>query len=499
MKNIQTKPHCWVPQWIAAVLLGLFLAGPTSKARAAAFDFASGSAPKEVIIPQLIPVIFQTVKPSDASLVLRTTTLMTHGWFDAIAPYGEQTVGVSSRIERRPPGERTDENRNIAIFYASLHILNSLYPAHSGLWRSMLANAGLDPDDGSLNPATPVGIGNVAGRAVVAAREDDGMNQLGNRLSMGQGQQRKYNHRRYADYTGYQPVNTAYELRDASRWQPNIEENGYGIFRVQQFVTPQYRLVKPYSYPTPHAFTAPRPEASSILNRTLYKQQVDAVLAASAAMTDRDKMVAELFDNKISSLGFSALFASIANGLSLERFVWYDFVSNLASFDAGIAVWQEKHRHDAVRPFTAIRVIYGDRKVTAWGGPGRGTVSDLPASEWRSYLNTADHPEYPSGSAAFCAAHAQASRLFFGSDALGWSFPVPLGSSTIEPGVTPQNDITIGWATWTEFEEECGQSRFRAGVHFPAAIPAGADIGRQVGSLAYAFLMDHINGTAPAP
>jgi hypothetical protein len=206
-----------------------------------------------------------------------------------------------------------------------------------------------------------------------------------------------------------------------------------------------------------------------------------------------------LFDDKIAGLGFSALFASVSHGLSLEEFVWYDFLTNLAAFDTGIAIWQEKVRYDAVRPFTAIRHLYKDRTVMAWGGPGKGTVSDLPASEWRSYLPVADHPEYPSGSASFCAAHAQASRLFFGSDNLNWSFPVPQGSSRIEPGVTPQMDITIIFATWTQFEEECGQSRFWAGVHFPASIPAGAAIGRQIGTLAYDFFADHVNGTAPAP
>jgi hypothetical protein len=117
------------------------------------------------------------------------------------------------------------------------------------------------------------------------------------------------------------------EVSDASRWQPDIVDNGYGIFRAQQFVTPQYRLVKPYSYQTPHVFRAPQPKASNIRSRALYQQQVDQVLAASAAMTDRQKMVAELFENKIASLGFSALFASIAGGLSLEQFVWYDFVT----------------------------------------------------------------------------------------------------------------------------------------------------------------------------
>ena len=80
----------------------------------------------------------------------------------------------------------------------------------------MLISAGLDPDDTTENTSTAVGIGNLAGKAVVANRERDGMNQLGDEGG------RKYNRLPYADYTGYEPVNTAYDLRDPSRWQPRV-------------------------------------------------------------------------------------------------------------------------------------------------------------------------------------------------------------------------------------------------------------------------------------
>ena len=34
----------------------------------------------------------------------------------------------------------------------------------------------------------------------------------------------------------------------------------------------------------------------------------------------------------------------------------------MAAFDRGIAAWNEKDHHDAVRPFSAIRYLYGDRR-----------------------------------------------------------------------------------------------------------------------------------------
>ncbi len=478
----------------AALALALALVLPASPAPAQTFDFDHGNAAVEVVIPAAVPAIL-AVSPgaNDATLVLRFTTLGANAWFDAIAPYHPTAVGVYSRLARRPEHQRTDRNRNIAMLYASYRVLNSLFPQHAEDWRQMLLSVGLDPDDNRLSLSSPIGVGNRAGNAIVAARERDGMNQLGDEGG------RLYNRQPYADYTGYQPVNTAYELIDPSRWQPAVVTAGSGIFRVQQFVTPQLRLTVPYSYEDPDDFEVSPPVDSSPSSPG-YLAQADEVLAVSAALTDHQKMAAELFDNKLSSLGGSAFFAAFSRGLSLHDFIEFDFLTNLAAFDAAIATWKEKHRHDAVRPFSAIRYLYGDSPVTAWGGPGRGTVSDLPASQWRSYLGTADHPEYPSGSACFCSAHAEAARLYFGSDALGWSVPAPQGSSVVEPGVTPASDIVLGpWSTWTDLEQDCGQSRLWGGVHFQASIDAAQEMCRPIGSLAYDFVQAHIDGTAPRP
>lgn len=261
-------------------------------------------------------------------------------------------------------------------------------------------------------------------------------------------------------------------------------------------MTPQLRFTIPYSYDTPDQFEAPVPENSNVNNMAGYTQQANEVLAASAALTDHQKMAAELFDDKLRSLGFSALFLLQSRNLTLEQFVHLDYLLNVAAFDTGIAIWNEKFQYDAVRPFSAIRYLHGDSPVTAWGGPGKGTVTDLPASQWRSYLSTADHPEYPSGSASFCAAHAQAARRFFGQDdTFGWSVPIPAGSSRVEPGVTPATAIVLGpWNTWTEFAQDCAMSRFWGGVHFLASLPAGQAIGTEIGNLAYEFVAARIAG-----
>jgi hypothetical protein len=460
-------------------------------ASAQPFDFDTGNSAIEVIIPAVIPALTQTTSLNDAPIVLRHTALITNAWFDAIAPYHPTAVGVYSRLGRRPPPERaTNRQKNVAMFYASYRVLNSLMPRFASNWRAMMLSVGLDPDDRTENHRTPIGIGNKAGNAVVAARERDGMNQLGD-----EGGQR-YTRRPYEDYTGYAPVNTPYALVDPSRWQPLMTTPGNGTFSGQQFITPQWKLTQPYSYGTPNGFSTPVPSASKVDNLAAYTAQADEVLAAQVHLTDAQKMTAELFDNKISSLGFSALFVALSRGFTLDQFVHYDFLTNVAAFDGGIATWNEKFRFDAVRPVSAIQYLYGNDTITGWGGPGRGIVSDLPGSEWRSYLNTGNHPEYPSGSACFCAAHGQASRRFLGSDAFGWSVQVPAGSSVIEPGVTPSSDITLGpWNTFTEFEQACGASRVWGGVHFQPAIVASQRMCRPIGDLAFEFVDRHIRGS----
>jgi hypothetical protein len=441
----------------ARLFVSLILCFATEVNAQPPFNLDTGNAPFEVVIPTGIPVIVEDISPtaSDVTLIFRVTTLV---------------------------------NRNTAILYASRRVLLSLLPHRAAQWDEMLESVGLDPNDDSMDPTTPAGVGNLAGLGVVLNRAHDGMNQLGNEGGC------RYNCEPYADYLKYEPVNTAYKLWFPSRWQPAIVSRGNGLFHVQQFITPQMRVVTPYSYDDPDAFRAPFPWASQVWNLRDYRDQANEVLQVSANLTDEQKMTAELFDHKFNSVFSAVAFAVLSQQLTLDESVVVEFLTNMASFDTAIAVWNDKHRYDAVRPFSAIRFLYGHRHVSAWGGPGKGTVHDLPGKQWTSYLNVANHPEYPSASASFCAAHAQVMRRLLGSDSLGFTVNVPAGSSVVEPGVTPAADLSLSWATWTDLENDCGQSRLWGGVHFSASIPAGMQIGHQIADLAYEFVERHLDG-----
>ena len=436
----------------------------------------------DIVLSRLYPIIIMDVSPSlgDATLINRINMVVSLGMMDAAAPYHETAVGMYTRIPRQPENERTERNINIAMLHAAYQALVGLLPQRAPVWRDMLSDYGLNPDDESGDESTPVGIGNLAGRGALAGRLRDGMNQLGN----------------YQDNTGYMPVNSAYVLRDPSRWQPGLRLHGSGVYTVQHFVTPQLANTEPVGAFDPRQFRVAPPIASDPEDWDAYKEQADAVLEVSANLTDEQKLKAELFDNKILSLGLSFVHLAQENNWSPADTVRGYFLKTAAAMDGSIVTWQEKARYDAVRPFSAIRHIYGDEPVTAWGGPGAGTL-EIPASQWRSYLPEADHPEYPSGSTCGCYAQAQAVRRFSGSDDLNWTVAYPAGSSRVEPGITPAQDLALSFATWTDFARDCGQARVWAGVHFPAAVEASVALCADFGDLAYNYLRELMDGTAP--
>jgi hypothetical protein len=497
----------------AAALATLGRAGIAAAQPAAAptinFDFDNGNFIRDLLEGQDPRGILDVIAPMDATIIMWSSHMIQTSWFDAIAPYHPTAVGLYSRIPRRPASESaTNRNKNIAALHAMYQTLKGVVPARTqdsipGLnFRDLLVAVGLNPDDESEDPTSPVGIGNLAGKGVVKHAQHDGMNLLGF-------QGRKYNPMPFADYTGYRPVNTAFELIDPSRWQPQLGPHfrrlgqlktggpgDRGIFVVQHFVTPQLRLTKPVAYKHPGQFHLAPPDFSDANRRSAYKRSVDDMLSVSAALTDEQKVKAEIFDDK--ERGIAAAVFTVAHAhdheLGLDGWVHLFATSAAARLDSAIASWHQKAKYDAVRPVSAIQHVYGNRPVTSWGGPGAGRVTDMPAGQWASYLNVSDHPEYPSGSTGLCSAEAQALRRFFGSDTLDLTVSVPAGWTLVESGITPAEPLTIHWETWTEFVRDCAISRVWGGVHFRKTVERSIPFGEQFGDRAYELVQRHIRG-----
>ena len=452
------------------------------------FNMRNDNAMRDVALPYIVSWLRADVSPglNDASILFRYFTILFNAAFDAVAPYDATAVGVYSRLGRRPASQSASNYYpNIAVMYAVYRSMLEMAPHRTEQWRQMMRSVNLNPDNITENLASAAGIGHVAARNVLDARRHDGFNHFGDETPGFP----------FMDTTGFVPVNTGLEVIDPSRWQPLLVRAGRnGVYVIQNFVTPQYSVTEPYADIDPREHRVGPPDDSNYADLEAYRAQAEAVLELSATLTDERKMLVEFFDLKARDIIVSPTTKDVDDTI---EFVQLGFLLHMAQFDAGIVAWQEKARYDAVRPITAIRYLYGDESVTAWGGPGRGTV-ELPASQWVSYVQNADHSDYPSGTTIFCAAYAQAFRRYSGSEEIE-SFTTVLraGSSVIEPEVTPAADVTIEFETWTEYEETCGESRLWAGVHFRPSVDASLEIGGAFGDAAYDYWETLVDGTAP--
>jgi len=168
--------------------------------------------------------------------------------YDSWAAYDGSAIGTRlGDTLRRPPHERTDSNKEIAVSYAAHRALVDLFPSQVAMFDALMLEFGLNPSERSESLATPEGVGNLACAAVLEFRHDDGANQLGDRS----------NGPPYSDYTGYVPVNTPEQLVDPSRWQPLPTLSG----TPQTFVAPHWRHVTPFALTSPDQFR-PRPPAA---------------------------------------------------------------------------------------------------------------------------------------------------------------------------------------------------------------------------------------------
>jgi hypothetical protein len=479
----------------SAVLVGSLVTAATpasSQQATTTFDLDHGNILKEVIYPKFQRVSRDEASGRAATLTVDHAMLIEIPWFDAIAPYRDKAVGIYSNIPRRPEAEHTLRNINIAVAYSAFTSLNNQLPEYKDRWIEMMQAAGLDPEDTKEDPTMPSGIGVMAAKNALAARMNDGSNRDGD---MGGA---KYNRHPFADYTGYRPVNSSYELRDPSRWQPSTDSTR-NVYRDQEFATPQYGLVKPFTFTNPAQFRVSPPWMSNHRrNNGAYRRQADEVLNASANLDDREKTAAELFNDKVLTFGAVAGTPVVVAGqYNTEQMVDYITSSDVAFVDSTIVTWHYKRKYDSVRPFSAVQYLYRDKKLTAWGGPGEGTVNDITGKEWQPYLSgkyAADTPEYPSETAALCLSFAAQVRRVTGTDQANISYSAPKGSSLVEPGVTPAADITLRWGNWTDFARDCSESRVWAGQNFPAAIDAAAQYAPKIGEMSYQYVQRKVNG-----
>jgi hypothetical protein len=403
--------------------------------------------------------------------------------YDAWAVYEERAVGT--RLGFVPaPADRGPAARSEAVGYAAYHALLDLFPDRKPEADATMAAVGLDPAAPATNLGTASGIGAAAARAVLEFGHGDGANQLGT-LAPGA----------YADWTGYTPVNTPDEVVVPDRWQPLRVPDGHGGSTVQRFSAPHWGLVSPFASPPALPDPVPPPAPAGTAR---FREQAEELVAISACLSDRQKTVAQYWaDGPSSELppGHWCLFAGFVSrrdGHDLDADVVLFFMLANALHDAGIETWYTKRRYDYVRPITAIRELFAGRRIRAWAGPGRDGEL-IEGGHWQPYQEatvvTPPFAEYPSGHSTFSAAAAEVLRRFTGSDAFGAAATVPAGSSRIEPGLVPAEDLTLRWETFSAAADEAGLSRRYGGIHFEQGDLVGRGIGRAVGARVWRLAM----------
>ncbi|MGB8324907.1 MAG: vanadium-dependent haloperoxidase [Candidatus Acidiferrum sp.] len=421
--------------------------------------------------------------------------------YEAWASYDEHAVGTRLRgALRRPVSERTPANKERAVSYAAYRALTDVLPVDANsVYTPLMKELGYDPNDHSTDIETPTGIGNVACAAVLEFRHHDKSNQLGD-LAQGA----------YSDWSGYVPVNAPATIPahavsgNPDRWQPLTYMDSTGSLVLQKFAGAQWCYVTPFALikveelrpavePGPFKFGSPE-----------YQQQAEELVAISATLTDKQKIIAEYWsDGPYSEQppGHWAQFAQFVSARdhhSLDDDVKMFFALSNAMLDASIAAWDAKRTYDSVRPVTAVFTLFKGKTIRAWGGPGKGTV-EMDGSQWIPYqlatFPTPPFPEYVSGHSTYSATAARILALWTGSDRFGDSVTLPAGSSTIEPGLTPGKPVTLKWETFTEAANEAGMSRRYGGIHFAAADLAGRKLGRLVADRVWAKAQTYFDGS----
>jgi hypothetical protein len=408
-----------------------------------------------------------------------TSRILALAWtaaFDAWSRYDDAATPMYLNVERRPDSERTLKNKEKAISYALYRAMLTYYFSDSVLLRQKMVDFGFDPDDQSTDATSPSGIGNLAARAVIEARMDDGSNQSG--------QMKSSDGTRYSDYTGYQPVNTPDKLSELVRWQPKYFSDGKGGRFAPGCLTPHWWKVKPLMLDSPAQF---RPGPPPAIGSAQLIAEIKEVVDMQANLTDEQRALVEFMRDgpkSVQQAGHWMIFAqnvSIRDNHTLDEDVKMYFALEAAAMDAFIASWDAKMFYDYARPYTLVHDYYQDQIIKAWAGPEKGVVS-VKGTEWRPYSPDTflcpPFPSYVSGHSTVSGACSEILRLFTGSDNFGERVKLVPGLMTEPERIG--DTVTLVLPTFSETANMAGISRVLGGYHIQADNVEGLRLGRAV-------------------
>lgn len=411
--------------------------------------------------------------------------------YDAWSRYDSAAVPVYLDAPRAAVADRTLANKEKAIGYAMARVMQVIFPHDSALVADSLKAFGYDPADFSTDAATPQGIGNLAAKAVIAARRDDGSNMFGEDPRAPEP---------YGDYTHYTPKNPVDKIIDINCWQPKTFTREDGSKWAPGALAPHWPHVKPFALDSASQFrSAPPPK----MGDAQLEKEVREVVALQAGLTNEQKALVEFMRDgprSVQQAGHWLIFTrdvSVRDKHTLDQDVQLYFIITTTAMDCFIACWDTKYFYDNSRPYQQVHHILGKEDITAWGGPHKGMVK-MKGKDWRPYSPDSflcpPFPAYPSGHSTVSGGCAEALKLFTGSDAYGAEVHLMPGWLT-EPGITTDS-ITLKFPTFTSTAEQAGLSRVLGGYHIQADNVEGLSMGRKVADVVFSKCEAYIHGTA---
>ena len=476
------------------------------------------------------------------TITTRVLALVHTAMYDAWAAYDETAIATQQGDSlQRPSAENTDANKSEAMSMAAYRVLTELFPAQSSIFDTLLAELGYNSANTSTDTTTPAGIGNVSAEALMSVRRGDGSNQLGTDANGTLGVP-------YSDISGYTPTNSTGDPIDITLWTPEfvpIDATPGTEIRIQSFLTPHWGDVTPFSLSSGSQLRPVAPEPFLLVDGTVnlaagtitladnsvvsinssivgsiinpgFIQQTEAVISASATLTDEQKLIAEFWEDGGGTsfppgtwMTFGQ-FVSARDNHTVDDDAKLFFTLANAEFDASIATWEAKRFYDYARPVRTVRELgelgligefdstLGGFAIDAWAGPGLGTQRIL-ATDFLTYQTPGSDPsppfaEYVSGHSTFSAAGATILELFSGSDQFGGAVSFGAGESRFEPGVTPTAALTLAWDGFSTAADEAGLSRIYGGIHFDDGDINGRLLGQDVAASVFAQALFYING-----
>lgn len=235
---------------------------------------------------------------------------------------------------------------------------------------------------------------------------------------------------------------------------------------------PHWREIRTIVMDSAGMFTPPPPLKFDITNKNSdYYKEVMAIKNAGDSLTEEQAHIADFWDDnpfklnvsghlmfgtkKFSPPGHWMSIVGIAAEKSKADFsttVCAFAKTAIALFDSFIQCWDEKYRHNTVRPETVI-----NKYIDA---------------NWRPHLQTPPFPEYTCGHSTGSAAAAEALTSVFGDN-----FPYT-DTTELEFGIKSRS-----FKSFRDAAIENNWARFYGGIHFHHSCIVSTEYGRKVGDL----------------